>query len=81
MCKVAHLGGRLTAKTNSEKNADIDALLVPIDDMREAGNRGARTLILSIRSMREAEVNERQIASYVLLDECAVFKQRWILVA
>lgn len=75
MCKIAHFGGRLTAKMNSEKNAAIDALLVPTDDMREAGNSGARTLILSIRSMREAEVNERQIASYVLLDECAAFKQ------
>jgi hypothetical protein len=60
---------------NSKKNAAIDALLVPTDDMREAGNRGARTLILSIRFMRKAEVNERQMTSHVLLDECAVFKQ------
>lgn len=75
MCKVAHFGGRLTARTNSRKNAAIEALVVPTDEMRDSGNGGARTLMLSIRPMREAEVNERQIACHVLLDECAVFKQ------
>lgn len=53
----------------------IEALVAPTDEMRDAGKGGARTLILSIGSMREAEVNERRIASQVLLDECAVFKQ------
>lgn len=36
---------------------------------------GLALLMLSIGSVWEAEVNERRIASHVLLDECAVFKQ------
>jgi hypothetical protein len=60
MCKVTHFGGRLKARRNSRKNAAIEALVVPTDEMREAGNGGARTLILSIRFMRKAEGYERR---------------------
>jgi hypothetical protein len=59
----------LKARRNSKKNAAIEALVVPTDEMRNAGNGGARTLILSIRFMRKAEVNEG-MTSHVFLDEC-----------
>ncbi|NDP49405.1 MAG: hypothetical protein GZ085_13670 [Sulfuriferula multivorans] len=55
---------------NSKKNAAIDPLVVPNDDMTDAGNKGVRTLILSIRFMREAEINDHQFSSHML---CRVF--------
>ncbi|MDP1864029.1 MAG: hypothetical protein Q8K52_09000 [Thiobacillus sp.] len=66
MCKLAHFGGRLMAKTNSDKNAAIDALDVPTVDMMEVANREARTLILSVRFMQKDKVSKHQIASNVL---------------
>lgn len=60
MCKLAHFGGRLTARINSKKNAAIEAFVAPTDEMRDAGNEKARTLKLSIGFMRKAVVNERR---------------------
>jgi hypothetical protein len=81
MCKVAHFGGRLTARTNSKKNAAIEALVAPTDEMRDAGKGGARTLILSIGFMRKAELNERRDDPPCVYWMSACFQAGWILAA
>src|SRR5512139_2285507 len=42
ICRVAHFGGRLRAKTNSRKNAATDAFVVPTDAMEGACAQGIR---------------------------------------
>jgi hypothetical protein len=65
MCKVAHFGGRLTAKTNSKKNAAMDALVVPAKTV--GGNQGIRNFSTLYQFYAEARFIH-QIANVCLAD-------------